>query len=382
MNTRLRVLVTGARAPVTLHVCRLLKESGAEVYVTDCTNSPLTKVSSSIKKYILTPSPKFETKNFIKALVKIIKKEEIDYLIPTCEEIFYISMYKEVISQYCIVLVDDFSKLNVLHNKYKFIILVESLGYHVPNTTLLTENTMVNTLPEETDLVLKKVFSRFSDSVIFLSTKSEIPPICLNDSSWILQERMKGEQYCSYSIAKDGKVLAQAVYKSNFTAGLGATISFEHIEKSDINQFVCHIVEHLNFTGQISFDFIVDDRNRAFPIECNPRATSGLHLFDQEVVEALLLKSIKYLIPQKKKKEAIKLAMFLYGLQQIDNMRKLGKWLKIVLTYKDITFRITDPLPYFYQFISLIKMWRESKKNAVSLLQQSTYDISWDGDEK
>ncbi|WP_226526764.1 ATP-grasp domain-containing protein [Metabacillus niabensis] len=381
MNTRLQVLVTGARAPVTLHVCRLLNQSGAEVYATDCTSTPLTKASNSIKQFILTPSPKFETKLYIKALVELIKKERINYLIPICEEIFYISKYKDELNQYCEVLVDDFSKLQSLHNKYKFIKMVDSLGFQVPRTAMLSEKTMNKKWFKNNHLVMKKIFSRFSDSVIFLPSIDDIPSTRFDESSWILQERIKGDQYCSYSIAKNGKVLAHSVYKSNFTAGLGATLSFKHTDRHDIYQFVCHIVEHLNFTGQISFDFIVDECNKAYPIECNPRTTSGLHLFDQDVVKALLLQSNNCLTPLKKKKEAIKLVLFLYGLQQVKNIRKFGEWLKIIATYKDITLRTNDPLPYFYQIISLIKLWRDSKKNAVTLLQQSTYDISWDGDD-
>lgn len=383
MNTSSRVLVTGARAPVALHICRLLKQSGAEVYASDCTPFPLTKASNSIKRYISTPSPKFEIKNYIEALVELVKEERIDYVIPTCEEIFYISMYKGVIGQYCEVLVDDFSKLKTLHHKFEFLKMVETLGFQVPKTMVLTQNTMINDWKEKNGLVMKKIYSRFSDSIIFLASKKDIPNKSFNNSSWILQERINGEQFCSYAIAKDGEVLAHSVYKSNFTAGLGATISFEHIDRQDIEQFVSKIVEHLNFTGQISFDFIVNDHNIAIPIECNPRATSGLHLFDQEIVAALLLQpKTGILTPKKGKREAIKLAMLLFGLQQARNVQKAVEWLKIVISFKDITFRVNDPFPYFYQVISLMKLWRESKKNAVTLLQQSTYDISWDGDER
>lgn len=383
MNTSLRVLVTGVRAPVALHVCRLLRQSGAEVYATDCTSTPLTKASNSIKRFISTPSPKFEMKNYIEALVEIVREERIDYLIPTCEEIFYISKYKDVINQYCEVLVDDFLKLKTLHHKFDFLKMVHALGFLVPKTKVLTRNTIINEWLDRNDLVLKKNYSRFSDSIIFVSSEKDIPNISFDDSSWILQERINGEQFCSYSIAKDGKVLAHSVYKSNFTAGIGATISFKHIERHDIKQFVCKIVEHLNFTGQISFDFIVNERNRAIPIECNPRATSGLHLFDQEIVAALLLQSKTGIVtPKKGKREAIKLAMLLFGLQEAWNVQKVVEWLKIVFSYKDIIFCIKDPFPYFYQVISLIKLWRESKKNALTLLQQSTYDISWDGDER
>ena len=381
MNTRLRVLVTGARAPVALHVCRLFNQYGADVYATDSISFPLTKVSNSIKRFILTPSPKFETEKYMKAIVNLVKDERIDYLIPTCEEIFYISMYRDEIERYCKVLVDDFSKLKTLHNKFEFIEMSATLGFEVPLTTILDSHDKIEHRLEENKLVMKKIYSRFSDSVVFISSPEEIPTMRFKDSRWILQDRISGEQFCSYSIAKNGKILAHSVYKSNFTAGLGATISFEHHDRKDIEQFVSKVVEYLNFTGQISFDFIVNDRNHAIPIECNPRSTSGLHLFDQEVVNALILQSEKCLFPHKGKKETIKLAMFLYGVPQVRTIHKLREWVKVVISYKDNIFRIRDPFPYFYQIVSLMKIWRDSKKNDRTLLQKTTFDISWDGDE-
>ncbi|UHA59167.1 hypothetical protein KDJ21_020530 [Metabacillus litoralis] len=58
MNTRKRVLVTGARAPVALHLCRLMSQAGFEVYATDCISYPLTKVSNSIKNSSLLLHPR------------------------------------------------------------------------------------------------------------------------------------------------------------------------------------------------------------------------------------------------------------------------------------------------------------------------------------
>ncbi|MFV2045733.1 hypothetical protein ACEWK1_00005, partial [Metabacillus sp. YM-086] len=139
------------------------------------------------------------------------------------------------------------------------------------------------------------------------------------------------------------------------------------------------VVEKLNFSGQISFDFIIHENGVAFPIECNPRATSGLHLFDKKLAYLFTdAKSILY--PRKDKKEAIKLAVFLYGWKQVKSLRQLRRLLEVFFSYKDITFTSNDLGPYFYQLISLYKMWKESRRNKVSLMEQSTIDISWDGE--
>ncbi|MCM3161367.1 ATP-grasp domain-containing protein [Metabacillus litoralis] len=378
MNTRKRVLVTGARAPVALHLCRLMSQAGFEVYATDCISYPLTKVSNSIKKFIFTPSPKKDTKSFIKSLINIIEQQKISLIIPTSEEIFYISRYKDQLTPFCHVFVDDFAKLNLLHNKYEFIQLVKNLGFEVPRTALLSNHVNLDQFEDESAL-LKKVYSRFSESIIFLQSVGQIPNHIKKGGSWLVQEKIVGKQYCSYTIANDGKVLAHSTYKSEFTAGLGATLSFKHESRPDIERFAQVVVEKLNFSGQISFDFIIHENGVAFPIECNPRATSGLHLFDKKLAYLFTdAKSILY--PRKDKKEAIKLAVFLYGWKQVKSLRQLRRLLEVFFSYKDITFTSNDLGPYFYQLISLYKMWKESRRNKVSLMEQSTIDISWDGE--
>ncbi|UGB32822.1 MULTISPECIES: ATP-grasp domain-containing protein [Bacillaceae] len=299
-------------------------------------------------------------------------------IIPTSEEVFYISRYKDKLTPFCNVFVDDFDKIKLLHNKYEFIQLVKDLGFEVPKTALLSNHVNLVQFEDESAL-LKKVYSRFSESIIFLQSVGQISNHIKKDGSWLVQEKIDGKQYCSYTVAKDGKVLAHSTYKSEFTAGLGATLSFKHENRPDIERFARKVVEKLNFSGQISFDFIIHENGVAFPIECNPRATSGLHLFDKELAYLFTdAKSILY--PRKDQKEAIKLAVFLYGWKQVKSLRQLRRLLEVFFSYKDITFTSNDLGPYFYQIISLYKMWKESRRNQVSLMEQSTIDISWDGE--
>jgi predicted ATP-grasp superfamily ATP-dependent carboligase len=377
------VLITGGRAPITLHLCRALEEGGIDVYIADSVFHALAKSSRCSRDFFLYPSPKFEPHRFIECLIKIIKNREIDVLIPTCEEIFYISMFRRQLSLYCDVFVDDFDKLKLLHHKESFIQFVDRLGFEIPKTSLLSPQLDRLFIQKEFpgQIVLKKAYSRFSDSVSFYKSSSELPNYVFTDSSWLIQERIVGTQYCSYGVSRNGKLLAHSVYKSEFTAGLGATLTFEYSEKSDIEQFVRKIVEKLSFTGQISFDFIVNQAGEAIPIECNPRATSGLHLFGKEIANVMINDFHATLYPKRETKEAIKLGVLLYGIKNLKTINQVKRLFQVLFTYKDTIYQKNDKSPFFYQFISMYDLWKVSRKNQVNLLEQSTYDISWDGEE-
>ncbi|MGR3779003.1 ATP-grasp domain-containing protein [Bacillus paramycoides] len=386
MNTKKTVLITGARAPAALHLCRLFNSTGHTVIIADSIPYPLSKVSTSTDYFYEIPSPKWKTNESIHALLSIIQRHNVDLLIPTCEEIFYISRHKEEFSPFCHVLVDDFHKLSLLHNKWEFIQLVTNLGWQVPATYRINNEqairSMIHQTPATTPFVLKPIFSRFSDKVEFITKEAAIKEIMVDKPNYIIQEFIQGTQHCSYSIAQSGKVLAHSTYKTEFTAGLGATIAFKHINQPKIEQFVSHIVKELNFSGQIAFDFIITENGDAIPIECNPRTTSGLHLFDEEILPAFFYEKVNStLIPKQNSECAIRLAMLLYGLPYLKSTQKRKGWLKVLCSYPDIIYSHTDRKPFFYQFFSMYKLWRESYKHERTILEQTTYDISWDGED-
>ncbi|MCI0766173.1 ATP-grasp domain-containing protein [Bacillus sp. TL12] len=385
MSTKKTVLITGARAPAALHLCRLFKKSGHTVIIADSISYPLSKASTNIDYFYEIPSPKWNTNESIDALQSIIQKHDVDLLIPTCEEVFYISRYKEKLSRFCHVLVDEFHKLSLLHNKWEFIQFVTNLGWQVP-ATYKTNNeqaiqAMIHQTSATTPFVLKPIFSRFSDKVAFITKEDVEKGIMVDKPNYIIQEFIQGTQHCSYSIVQSGKVLAHSVYKTEFTAGLGATIAFEHINLPKIDEFVGHIVKELNFSGQIAFDFIITEDGDAIPIECNPRTTSGLHLFDEEILSAFFDTKVNHtLIPKPNSECAIRLAMLLYGPPYLKSKQTRKQWLKVLCSYPDIIYSHSDWKPFFYQFYSMYKLWRESDKHERTILEQTTYDISWDGE--
>src|SRR5690606_11193810 len=61
----------------------------------------------------------------------------------------------------------------------------------------------------------------------------------------------------------------------------GAAIAFEQVQDPGIEDFVTRYIAATGWSGQISFDLMRLANGQVLPLECNPRATSGLHFFDE-----------------------------------------------------------------------------------------------------
>ena len=90
----MRVLITGARAPVALDLIRRFHRHGYQVFACDCNRAALGYFSNRVKKSFRVPSPRDSAARFIDALQKITTQHEIELIIPTCEEVFILPRRK------------------------------------------------------------------------------------------------------------------------------------------------------------------------------------------------------------------------------------------------------------------------------------------------
>ena len=84
-------------------------------------------------------------------------------------------------------------------------------------------------------------------------------------------------------------LLQTVVYRGAVMQGTVA-VCFERIDPSPaVLDWVSQFVSHTRFDGFVSFDLIVDASGAVFGIECNPRATSGIHFVaPQDLAQAVL----------------------------------------------------------------------------------------------
>ena len=377
------ILLTGGRAPAALELARVFHNAGHTVFMAESLRGHLSQPSNAIRKNFLVPPPRQQTSAFLDALKSIIVENKIDLLIPTCEEVFYVAMGRDQLP--CVVFAESIKKLNDLHNKWNFIVNAVGHGLYAPETILVNnQDDMLHAYSHWRELVIKPVYSRFAGQTLILpSLKQALAALALNSKSrWVAQEYIKGTQICTYSVCLNGRITAHTTYPSTFTAGQGAAIVFKHINHPAIFKWVKTFVEKNTFTGQIAFDFIETPNGQLYALECNPRATSGVHLLASHpnFVEAFLNPNILCVNRVKDHSYMLATAMLVYGFPKALKNNQLAAWVKTFFTSDDVILDFKDPMPFIMQFRSILAYVSLARKEKITALEASTFDIEWNGE--
>ncbi|MDP1836015.1 MAG: ATP-grasp domain-containing protein [Chlamydiales bacterium] len=380
------ILLTGARAPIALDLARLFAAEGHRVLAADTVSYHVCRFSRSVEKSFVVPSPTKDPKGFVNQLAQIAKQEKVDLVIPTCEEIFYLTDQKKKFQTE--IFCDSFDKLQELHNKWTFYQLLQKHGFVVPETHLVQSREELSAFfPLNKKMVIKAIYSRFATKVHILNAGDSMPASIeiTPEQPWIIQEYIDGRRLCTSSVARAGQLTAHATYPVIFCVGtIGSCLAFENEVHSGIQQWVQRFVKNINFTGQLSFDFIEEPSGRLIAIECNPRPASGIHLFSQDdhLSEAFFGNPNKTITPKNSIPRVIKSGMLGFGWPSAFQQKKVASFLWQAIAHRDVLFSWNDPLPFLAQPLIFAQYWRMSQNLKISLLEAATEDIKWNGPSK
>ncbi len=384
-TSKKRFLLTGARSYITLDLARQLKTNGHKVFVADSSDSYICQYSNAVEKSFTIPSPRFKQKAFIQRLQELVSQYQIDIVIPICEEIFYLSQAVDQFPDHCHLFSPTFEILESLHNKWAFTQMLKEHGFATPTTFLLRSNEDLNTVLFNTPYVLKACYGRASQQVIKMYPNMPVPSSVQIEehNPWLAQEWLEGERFCSFNVCSEGKILAHSTYPVEYAIKGTSCLSFKSVKKPSILEWTRLFVEKINFTGQIAFDFIQTEEGILYCIECNPRSTSGLHLFgsDDRLDEAFLGENTEIIFPKEKTAKQLAIGMLLYGWQQPpENKECDSTFLQTLFKTKDIIFDKKDLKPFFYMPLICLRIWRESRKLKKNLPATFTHDIEWNNE--
>ena len=397
MTVPARVLITSGRAVFALDLIRAFAARGCTVFIADSWEHQFGSASRHVTESFRVPEPNADPVRYAHALREMIDRHGITHVVPVSEEVFFLAAAKGVLPAHVRVVVDSPEQLLRLHDKNSFNRLAANYGLSVPATERFTDAHSLHARLEEyarvsRAFVLKPVFSRFAARVLFswspdfLTRARDVLPS--DDDPWVLQDRVRGEEVCTYSVCDRGRLLCHVNYSRSFTAGAGAAVSFEAIEDPRLVGWVENFVQKSGYTGQIAFDFIRDaSTGTPYALECNPRGTSGIHLFStqpDELTDALLFpdrfpagKCVRPSVGTLGMTTAA--AVVLYGLPQVNSARKAREWWRVLFRSRDALFDFSDLGPYWMQFRILFRLFRDSRRYREPMIAVSTRDIEWNG---
>ncbi|MCR6497940.1 ATP-grasp domain-containing protein [Shinella sp. CPCC 101442] len=376
------VLITGARAPVALHLARLFHGAGWRVVLADTPASPLSAASSTCASYVRLPPPRFEPQRYGDAVEALVKREGIALVLPTCEEVFYLAAIWRERRPTAKLFAPDIDLLGRAHNKFDFIELCNDLGLAAPQTTLIKSRADLAAIRGSAPkLVFKPAWSRFASRVLLRPQPEQLDALAPTPQApWVAQEFLEGEELSVYAIANGGRLQAFSLYRSVYRAGKGAGIYFVPVENGAAKAFVTRFAAGTGWTGQLSFDLIRRPDGTVLPLECNPRATSGLHFFrNPQAFAAAIAAGDGTVEPDVLRPQTVRLALWLYGLPAALRAGQISGFLRNLKDADELLDWPDDPAPKRAQWRALGEIVALALRHRISLQRASTRDIEWDG---
>ncbi|HEX5393180.1 MAG TPA: hypothetical protein VFW68_07865 [Rhodocyclaceae bacterium] len=373
----MHVLILGARAPSCLEWARAFHAAGWRVTAGDSLLWPVTRFSSAVNDYLRLPEARPDPAGWIEALRAAVIERGVDLVLPTCEESFYLAHGRARIP--CKVMTVDFELMHRLHHKGRFAEMIRGWKVEAPEThPLETEADLVPFISSADNWVFKPAYSRFANRTLVQPKPTQLRAIHPTaEQPWVAQRFAMGREHCSFSLLIDGRLTAHACYHPRYRVGRGSGIWFEPTDPAPIRAFLERFGTETGYTGQVAFDYIELPDGRCHAIECNPRATSGVHLFDDQpkaLIDALLGRD-GVLTPTPEPRQ-VALAMLLFAAHKhlLD-----GQFWHDYQLARDVIARPSDRGPLPAQIPGLLEIIGRAATRRCGLLSAATADSEWNG---
>jgi NAD(P)-dependent dehydrogenase (short-subunit alcohol dehydrogenase family) len=347
------ILVTGVGMTKGLVLARLFYQAGHDVVGADFEPDGARvcgKVSRAVKKFYSLEMPtrkrdiaasgssssSFSPDIYIQQLLDIVTREKVDLWV-SCSGVASAiedGMAKEVLESrtHCKAIQFDVRTTQRLHEKHSFIKHTrDDVGLRVPETHEITSRAVAERILRDSitsaaaatgrkKYIMKPigVDDAARADMTLLPRASEVDTAkhlarlqISQQSPWILQQYIRGREYCTHSLVVNGRVKAFVACPSAELLMHYEALPFESPLSQAMLEFTRRYAARSSpggerqeqeqgkaFTGHLSFDFMVKEEEEAqspesimlYPIECNPRAHTAVTLFDgtTEMVEAYL----------------------------------------------------------------------------------------------
>jgi hypothetical protein len=284
------LLFTSSRMPFALDEIRKFGRRGHRVFAADTIRSAPGSHSRWVGGRARLPPPQYQPLRFLDEVRGLVREHAIDLIVPCFEEVFYLARHREGLPLFA----PEFPLLAQLHDKASFNSLARSLGIAAPESFVAGDAAALSAAVAKLErFVARPVWSRGGVDIYtnagplaFALTLTDCTPT--PEQPWIVQQYVDGVDLCTFSVAREGRVVAHCTYRHPLEIEHGGGIVFESIDDPETLAVVQAIVGATCYHGQLGMDFRRQG-DQLVVLECNPRPTAGAHLISDEIlVDAVL----------------------------------------------------------------------------------------------
>lgn len=347
------VLISGGKMTKALQLARSFHSAGHRVVLVESTKYRFTghRFSRAVDAFHCVPEP--TAPGYAEALFAIAVLERVDVFVPVSSPAasLHDAHAGELLRDVCDVVHADADTVRMLDDKAEFCRAAASLGLRVPDFRRITnaQEIVDFDFPEGREYIVKRIaynpVGRMDLTPLSRATPERNAAFARSlsiseDDPWILQEFVKGREYCTHGTVRDGRPQVYGCCESS-----ASQMNYAHVEKPEILSWVEQFVGALHLTGQASFDFIEAQDGHPYAIECNPRTHSAITMFHDhpQVAAAYIDDGHPVITPRPGARPTY---WIYHELWRLLTQRGRAHGLKTILRGRDAIFTWWDPLPY------------------------------------
>ncbi len=269
-------LLTLGRLPVAVELARALHRIGWRVVVADPLGLHLCRFSNAVTRSVRVRAPATDPDGWLEDIAAVRARESVELVVPASEEVVHAARLPGRVR--C----PPHATVLALHDKWRFAAWALEAGLPVPETALAGE---AAGLAARVDHVIKP---RLSSSGAGVLPRRAGDPLPMSGDAHVVQQRLGPAELSTCTLASRGEAVASVAYRALLVSG-SVAVRFESVAiPGEVRRTIETCCAAFAFDGALSFDFMADADGGWRVIECNPRATSGLHLFPRHVLDAWL----------------------------------------------------------------------------------------------
>ncbi len=370
------VLLTLGRLPKALDLARGFARAGCRVLIADPFGHTLAGSSRHVAREFAVPPPSAGKAAYLDALQEIIAREGVDLVVPVSEETMHVAWLRGRLGAGVQLFTMPPEAVIRLHDKAAFVEAALGFGLSAPESHLLG-TAGAQALGLDGDVVVKPVHSCSGRGVRIIPLGEALPLPDPADPA-IVQRFVRGDEFSSCTIAHAGRAAATIVYRGTVMSG-SVAVAFERVEQPAIARWIERFVAASAWSGFIAFDFIVDGAGSVWAIECNPRATSGVHFWDgEDMARAVLDPSRLQPVRVRRHRHMQQFYACLTETQMaMLRFRRFGTSLKRLLTARDVSWAWDDPWPFLGMIFTSWPIIRMALTEGTTFGAVATRDVGW-----
>ncbi|MBP6688355.1 MAG: hypothetical protein KA153_00060 [Hyphomonadaceae bacterium] len=376
-----RVLITGARAPAALDLARSFAAAGFETHMADCVPGRMARWSRAVTQMHRYPAPRTDAAGFNAAVSALAVRLKPALIIPACEEVFHLAAVKPIEG---LLFAPPLDALRRLHSKMMFADDCAALGLPAPKTSRVVSTADLDAFrASASEWVFKPEYSRFGTHALVGPDADAMRAVAPSAAApWVVQRRVRGLEVSFYTATVNGRLAAFSAYRSTWRFSGGAGYAFEPLEArmaAQLREIAEIMARKLVPSGQFACDVMVDEAGTAWLLECNPRATSGVHMFGRsgELALAMLGRNETTVVGAMTAAH-VGPALWWYGLPEA--VRR-GRWNEWRQAGADVIGAPGDRAPVLGALVDTVGFGARALASGKGLAEVMTADIEWNGEE-